>query len=92
MSWSLIIKIIVGASALMSLCINIGIIIYLFNRHKNFRNDVITKVLASNRFSSLMNKQKIDILNESNRSPLNKEKLIDEILDEIQKIEGLNKK
>ena len=38
MSWILIIKFIVGASALISLCLNIGIIIYLeINRKKLYK-------------------------------------------------------
>lgn len=91
MSWILIIKFIVGASALISLCLNIGIIIYLFKRHMSFRDDVITKVLSSKRFRSQMDIERINILNDVNRNFPKKDELINETLDAIQEIERHNK-
>lgn len=98
MSWMLIIKLIVATSAVMSLCLNVIIIIYLYNKHRNFHKDVINNVLdginrgrLSRKIDEEKSKIEFNVLNKVNRMLPNIEKLRDEIIDDIRRLEGYDK-
>ena len=57
----------------------------------NFRDEVITKVLASERIRQRFDNERMTLFNDVNRRLFNKEKLINEIIDAIQEIERHNK-
>lgn len=96
MNWMLILKYLVALCAVVSFSLNIVVIVYLFLRHKNRREEIITTIINSQRFEERLNKVKSSISRQISNinitlSPTTKDVIKKEIIDEIRYLQQLDK-
>ena len=89
MNWMLILKYIIAIVAIISLCLNIGIIIYLSLQRKRRRDDMINIIITSKRFKDEINNI-ASFINLGNKKSIDKLKF--DIIDEIRYLQSLDKK
>lgn len=97
MNWTLILKYIVAGCAVLSFCMNILIIIYLFLRHKTRKEEIIMTILNSRHFEDRLNNLKTSIARSISNinvtlSPTKVELIKKEIIDEIRYLQCLDAK
>ncbi|MBR6520616.1 MAG: hypothetical protein IKT77_06515 [Paludibacteraceae bacterium] len=89
MNWMLILNYATPIVATLSLCLNIGIIIYLWLQRKQRRDDIINIILTSQRFKDEINSI-ASFINLNNKKAIDKLKF--EIIDEIRYLQSLDGK
>ena len=90
MNWMLILNYATPIVATLSLCLNIGIIIYLWLQRKRRRDDIINIILTSQRFKDEINNSITSFISLNNKKTIDKLKF--EIIDEIRYLQSLDKK